>query len=95
MGDLIEKLPVDEVLDYSQQDITNLKRFFDTSISKKNGNDTQKDKNVYMFVGLITLLFFICSHPSGITKFLPETYKLVGSSVIFGILLYLYLVFNK
>lgn len=93
MGDLIEKLPVDEVLDYSQQDITNLKKFFDTTISKKNKE--QKYNNVYMFVGLVTLLFFICSHPSGLNKFIPEKYRLIGSSIVFGLLLFLYLYFNK
>jgi len=93
MGDLIEKLPVDDTLDYSQQDVTNLKRFFGTSISTKK--EEKSEKNVYMFVGLVTLLFFICSHPSGPSRFMPDQYKLMGTSVLFGILIFLYLYFNK
>ena len=95
MGDLIEKLPVDDTLDYSQQDVTNLKRFFDTSISTKKEKSKKSDKNVYMFVGLITLLFFICSHPSGPGRFFPDQYKLTGTSLIFAISIFLYLYFNK
>lgn len=92
MGDVIEKLPLDETLDYSQRDVSNLRRFFDTSVSKK---EEKGGKNVYMFVGLITLLYFICSHPSGVNKFIPEKYRMIASSLIFGTILFLYLYFNK
>ena len=96
MGDAIDKLPLDETLDYSQRDVSNLKRFFDTTVSKKEQTiDGKSGKNVYMFVGLITLLYFICNHPSGPSRFLPEKYRLIGSSVLFGIVLFLYLYFNK
>lgn len=97
MGDVIEKLPLDETLDYSQKDVSNLKRFFDTTVSKKEEvKDGGGSRNVYMFVGLITLLFFICNHPSGPSRFIPENYRLVGSSLVFGIILtLLYLYFNK
>lgn len=94
MGDAIDKLPLDEILDYSQRDVSNLKRFFDTTVSKKEVTE-EKGRNVYMFVGLITLLYFICNHPSGPSRFLPEKYRLIGSSVLFGIVLFLYLYFNK
>ena len=94
MGDAIDKLPLDDTLDYSQRDITNLKKFFDTTVSKKE--DQPKDgKNVYMFVGLVTMLFFICSHPSGPSRMMPEKYRMVGSGILFGIVLFLYLYFNK
>ncbi len=97
MGDVIEKLPLDETLDYSQKDVSNLKRFFDTTVSKKEDvkDGSSGGRNIYMFVGLITLLFFICNHPSGPSKFIPEHYRLIGSSLIFGVILTLYLYFNK
>jgi hypothetical protein len=94
MGDAIDKLPLDEILDYSQRDVSNLKRFFDTTVSKKEVTE-EKSRNVYMFVGLITLLYFICNHPSGPSRFFPERYRLIGSSILFGIILFLYLYFNK
>ena len=94
MGEAIDKLPLDETLDYSQRDVSNLKRFFDTTVSKKEITE-EKGRNVYMFVGLITLLYFICNHPSGPSRFLPEKYRLIGSSILFGIILFLYLYFNK
>lgn len=94
MGDSIDKLPLDETLDYSQRDLHNLKRFFDTTVSKKEVVE-EKSRNVYMFVGLITLLFFICNHPSGPSRFFPDKYRLIGSSILFGIVLFIYLYFNK
>lgn len=97
MGDVIDKLPLDDTLDYSQKDVSNLKRFFDTTVSKKEVGSHSGDsgKSVYMFVGLVTLLYFICSHPMGPSRILPEKYRLFGSSVIFGAVLFLYLYFNK
>jgi hypothetical protein len=96
MGDLIEKLSVDDTLDYSQKDVSLLKNFFDTSIiTKKSPEPEKKDKNVYLFIAMITLLFFICSHPSGPSKFLPDKYKTLGSTILFSIILFIYIYFNK
>lgn len=96
MGDLIEKLSVDETLDYSQKDVSLLKNFFDTTIStKKSEEPDKKDKNVYLFVAMIALLFFICSHPSGPSKYIPEKYRTFGSTIIFSIILFIYIYFSK
>lgn len=96
MGDLIEKLSVDDTLDYSQKDISLLKNFFDTTIStKKNKEPEKKDKNVYLFVGMITFLFFICSHPNGPSTFIPEKYRTFGSTILFSIILFIYIYFNN
>lgn len=97
MGDLIEKLSVDDTLDYSQKDVSLLKNFFDTTISTSTSakKSQEPEKNVYLFIGMITLLFFICSHPSGPSKFIPEKYRTFGSTILFSIVLFIYIYFNN
>lgn len=99
MGDVIEKLPMDETLDYSPKDVNTLKRFFDTTVQKsepeKEGGGGSGSKNIYMFIAMIVLLFFICSHPSSIGRYLPENYRMVGTSLVFGASLFVYLYFFK
>ena len=98
MGDTIEKLPIDDALDYSQKDVSNLVKFFNTTVKKQQPlqqQPPQQENNIYMFIGMMILLFFICSHPNGLGRFIPEQYRIYGTSIFFGIILFIYLYFNK
>lgn len=100
MGDSIAKLPTDDSTEIVQKDITNLKNFFNTTIQKKSKSTAKTEpkpetsKNIYSilkYVLLIALLYYICSHPSSVGRFVNEKYRLLFQTAVFGIILTLYL----
>lgn len=97
MGDSIVKLPVDDKLKISTLDKTHLHKFFNIdfdSISQSHKNSKESFYSLLKFTVLITLLYYICSHPASIGRFIQNpTYKLFLQTAIFGLILFLYVYF--
>lgn len=100
MGDVINKLPIDDKLEITATDKSNLIKFFnadmDTFAQLSTPPQSTKDTLFAMgkFVLLLTLLYYICSHPASIGRFVEHpTYKLLLQSLIFGLVLCIYMYF--
>lgn len=91
MGDAIDKLPVDDTLEYTQKDVMYLKKFFDTTVQRSNpATTTSKCTTTLAFVAIVTLMYLLFSHPSGPIKFWPTRYQSVGGCVMFATSLGIY-----
>lgn len=101
MGDLIQKLPVDETLKLSVKDKNVIKTFFGVEDLPAAANVSTTTPSAYnywfhllKFSLIFTLLFYICSHPASLGKYVPESWRTVGTACMFfiGVLLYMYFV---
>lgn len=105
MGDVINKLPVDEKLDITNTDKSNLIKFFNADINTfaqqtapcaSPGSNKESLYAMGKFVLLLTLLYYICSHPASVGRCVEDpTRKLLAQTLVFGIALCVYLYFSN
>lgn len=102
MGDVINKLPIDDKLEITPTDKSNLLKFFNADIAQWSASATtttmgsNRDALFAMtkFVLLLTLLYYICSHPASVGRFVEHpTYKLLLQTLMFGLVLCIYMYF--
>lgn len=91
MGDVIDKLPVDDTLAYTQKDVAFLNRFFDTGIAKPHSSSSSsppRDGNApsVLVAMMLSALFFVFIHPSGPARYIfPVEFRPIGLTILFGI----------
>lgn len=104
MGDVINKLPVDEKLDITNTDKSNVFKFFNADIntfaqeqsqpSSAGGSNRESLYAMAKFALLLTLLYYICSHPASVGRCVEDpTRKLLVQTAVFGVALCVYLYF--
>lgn len=100
MGDSITDLSVDKKLEISENDMTHIYKFFNVDLSQeemqKEGGGNKSLTEIFQFVGLFSIVFYLCIHPLSIGRFITNpNYRLIGQTLLFAGILFLYLYFNK
>mgnify|MGYP000213959470 CR=1 FL=1 len=100
MGDSITDLSVDKELEISENDMTHIYKYFNVDLSQE---ELKKDEGVnksltemFKFIALFSIVFYLCIHPLSIGRFITNpNYRLIGQTILFAGILFLYLYFNK
>lgn len=100
MGDSITDLSVDKELEISENDMTHVYNFFNVDLSQeelqKGSGSSGKFMEILKFVALFSIVFYLCIHPLSIGRFITNpNYRLIGQTILFAGILFLYLYFNK
>jgi|CXWK01.1.fsa_nt_gi hypothetical protein len=100
MGDSITDLSVDKKLEISENDMTHIYKFFNVDLSQeemqKEDGGNKSLTEIFKFVALFSIVFCICIHPLSIGRFITNpNYRLIGQTLLFAGILFLYLYFNK